>query len=79
MFQLKAFELVDNSYLLEVDCPAFTYQDFKVFDPANTSHSIIHQLLYSAGLVDAGISSLNTVSKTVGYISYEAKDETIDN
>ena len=74
-----SFELVDNSYLLEVDCPAFTYtSSFKVFDPADTAHSVIHQLLYSAGLTDSDISSFNTISKDVGYLSYEAKDETID-
>jgi hypothetical protein len=74
-----SFEIVDNSYLLEVDCEQFMYTSaYDVFNPADTTYSVIHQLLYSVGFTDTDISADVMIQKSIGFIAYEDKDKTID-
>ena len=57
-----SFELVDNSYLLEGGLPCFCIsrsfgETWYVFNNLDKDHSVVHQLLYSLGFVDALIDS----------------------
>lgn len=76
-----SFEIVDNAYTIDKDCEAFSYPQllshtWKVFDPSDKTWSLIHQLLYKAGVDDSMISPVGSITKIVEHISKEAEEDT---
>ena len=69
-------EVVDQSWRLDRDCTSFAYQGYKVFDPSNTTQSIIHQRLVASGFEAAEIDDAVSITATVAHVARNAGDET---
>jgi len=79
-----SFEIVDNSYLLDKDNEEFTYPynvmdtPYKVFNPLDTEHSIIHQCLYKCNIFDNKIASDISIDESIESITFKKASKTYD-
>lgn len=78
--------LVDNNYILDKSIAEdLTYNTNKLMDYTDTSNSIIHQILYNAGMIDAQISdtiayeSDGTTKVVIEYFTHREKEPDTDN
>jgi hypothetical protein len=52
----------------------FTWAGYSVCNPADTAHSIVHQLAYMAGFSAGDLAGIATISKTIDYFSNDDLD-----
>lgn len=77
-----SFEIVDNSYLLDVDNTAFSIPEvfgdtYHVFNPSVPNKSLMHLLLQQTGLQQEAIDDTYAILEEVSPMIFEGGDSTV--